>query len=319
MAAELGGGGSAGRGARGRVGGVFAFFARHFSFARAGPLEDPDDPRARGFLTPDAEERLAWAREAEAGVTATCAAICFAVALALKVNEARGGPAGGTRAAGGTTRRRSFVRSFDPDPDPDRLRLRALPGLGNVAVAVSFVALASLASASLAPGSDWAWFPLASTALLAQEDGVRDSPGALTSAAAARGRGGSRGTPRRSPSRASDSRAPRSRTRSGAVPRRSRRRWRTTRGGGWGWIGGRRWYAGKHVAATVAAAPCAFFFILYLWRGTRRETATLALFAPVNLLVLVAADASAVRTSRASPWRRRRRRRRRRGERSERG
>ena len=32
---------------------------------------------------PDAEERLAWAREAEAGVTATCAAICFAVALAL--------------------------------------------------------------------------------------------------------------------------------------------------------------------------------------------------------------------------------------------
>ena len=60
--------------------------------------------------------------------------------------------------------------------------------------------------------------------------------------------------------------------------------------------GGRRWYAGKHVAATMAAAPCAFFFILYLWRGTRRETATLALFAPVNLLVLVAADASAVRT-----------------------
>ena len=112
-------------------------------------------------------------------MTATCAAICFAVALALKVNEARSGPAGGAR-AGGTTRRRSFVRSFDPDPD--RLRLRALPGLGNVAVAVSFVAFASLASASLAPGSDWAWFPLASTALLAQ--GRRRDPRGLTSAAA---------------------------------------------------------------------------------------------------------------------------------------
>ena len=295
MAAELGGGGSAGRGARGRVGGVFAFFARHFSFARAGPLEDPEDPRAaRGFLTPDAEERLAWAREAEAGVTATCAAICFAVALALKVNEARGGPAGGARAAGGTTRRRSFVRLFDPDPDPDRLRLRALPGLGNVAVAVSFVAFASLASASLAPGSDWAWFPLASTALLAQEDGVAIPRGALTSAAAARG---ARRFARYAPPLAVASLGLACTALADALgggPAAISEALANDAGGRF-W-GGRRWYAGKHVAATMAAAPCAFFFILYLWRGTRRETATLALFAPVNLLVLVAADASAVRT-----------------------
>ena len=54
-------------------------------------------------------------------------------------------------------------------------------------------------------------------------------------------------------------------------------------------------WTAKNAAATAATAPCAWRLATYLWRSERTSTVTILALAPINALVIVAADVGAAR------------------------
>ena len=54
-------------------------------------------------------------------------------------------------------------------------------------------------------------------------------------------------------------------------------------------------WTAKNAAATMATAPCAWRLATYLWRSERTSTVTILALAPINALVIVAADVGAAR------------------------
>ena len=60
-------------------------------------------------------------------------------------------------------------------------------------------------------------------------------------------------------------------------------------------VGDERGGAEANAAATMATAPCAWRLATYLWRSERTSTVTILALAPINALVIVAADVGAAR------------------------
>ena len=155
-----------------------------------------------------------------------------------------------------------------------------MPAVGNVATSVAFVA--SIATAvRIRPESNLHAFALAPILLLLHEDGVvfeslagrkKYAPPLvaatvvlLAAAATEIARG-----------------APLSAMATGATTR------------AWGMNAAAAWTA-KNAAATMATAPCAWRLATYLWRSERTSTVTILALAPINALVIVAADVGAAR------------------------
>ena len=247
-----------------------------------------------------------WARreDARAGVLGASAGISLQVAFAVKIkadgvrgDRGGGGVRGVRHGVGGGASFESGASSFAPFSgrrpahlvgSASELARRALvraragwmPAVGNVATSVAFVA--SIATAiRIRPESNLHALALAPILLLLHEDGVvfeslagrkKYAPPLvaatvvlLLAAAADIARG-----------------APSAAMATGATTRA-----RATRAAA-------AWTA-KNAAATMATAPCAWRLATYLWRSERTSTVTILALAPINALVIVAADVGAAR------------------------
>ena len=247
-----------------------------------------------------------WARreDARAGVLGASAGMSLQVAFAVKIkadgvrgDRGDGGVRGVRRGVGGGASFESGASSFAPFSgrrpahlvgSASELARRALvnaragwmPAVGNVATSVAFVA--SIATAiRIRPESNLHALALAPILLLLHEDGVvfeslagrkKYAPPLvaatvvlLLAAAADIARG-----------------APSAAMATGA----------TTRALGMNTASA--WTA-KNAAATAATAPCAWRLATYLWRSERTSTVTILALAPINALVIVAADVGAAR------------------------
>ena len=246
-----------------------------------------------------------WARreDARAGVLGASAGMSLQVAFAVKIKAdgvrggrgdrggrgVRNGVGGGASSSGGAP----FAPFSGRRPahlvgSASELARRALvhahagwmPAVGNVATSVAFVA--SIATAvRIRPESNLHAFALAPILLLLHEDGVvfeslagrkKYAPPLvaatvvlLAAAATEIARG-----------------APLSAMATGATTR------------AWGMNAAAAWTA-KNAAATMATAPCAWRLATYLWRSERTSTVTILALAPINALVIVAADVGAAR------------------------
>ena len=155
-----------------------------------------------------------------------------------------------------------------------------MPAVGNVATSVAFVA--SIATAiRIRPESNLHALALAPILLLLHEDGVDlRILGGTEKVRAAPGRRDGRPPPRRR-------RGHRARR---AVGRDGDR-------GDDARVGDEHGFRvdGENAAATAATAPCAWRLATYLWRSERTSTVTILALAPINALVIVAADVGAAR------------------------
>ena len=199
-----------------------------------------------------------------------------------------GGAGGGDERSGGAFAPFSGRRPAHLVGSASELARRALraanagwmPAVGNVATSIAFVA--SIATAvRIQPESNLHAFALAPILLLLHEDGVvfeslagrrRYAPPLvaavvvlLADAAAEIARG-----------------APPAAMATGAATN------------AWGMDAASAWTA-KNAAATIVAAPCAWRLATYLWRSERTSTVAILALAPINALVIVAADVGAAR------------------------
>ena len=234
--------------------------------------------------------------DARAGVLGVLAGmslqVAFAVKLKAEVVRGGGGGVGGT-GGGGERPGGAFAPFSGRRPahlvgsasELARRALRAanagwMPAVGNVATVIAFVA--SIATAvRIQPESNLRAFALAPILLLLHEDGVvfeslagrrRYAPPLvavvvvlLADAAAEIARG-----------------APQAAMATGAATN------------AWGMDAASAWRV-KNAAATIAAAPCAWRLATYLWRSERTSTVAILALAPINALVVVAADVGAAR------------------------